>query len=302
MPIDSKTFESTGYGKVYRCVECGHGSVFPQPTVKEVAGFYALSAYYTQGASHMPTVPEKLFDKILTKLAWTFDNGKSLDLILDQMDLNDQSSVCEIGAGHGQNLVNLQNQGHKVVGVDPDRQAIDQAAKNNIKVLIGTGENLPEEIQSARFDLVIMSHSLEHCIDPILALSNAVDILRCGARLICEVPNTDCKHFVVNNICSEMFDAPRHLHFYNTNSLLISLKKVGLKIDSINYTGFTRHHSPSWRKIERELYENLARITKQIPSKHTYLRSMLLWLTTFAAPAKRKYDCVRIIASKTEAS
>jgi SAM-dependent methyltransferase len=298
MPIDAKTLEVTAYGKIHRCDQCGHASVFPLPTAEEIPLFYALDAYYTQGKSHMPNGTDGILDKILTKLAWTFDYGVDLDQALRRLHLGANGSVCEIGCGHGANLVYLNSQGHTTLGVDPDPKAVTEAGKIGIEVLLGTGEILPERIQSTQFDVVIMSHSLEHCIDPALASRNVAKILKPGGRFICEVPNSGCRHFLWNTVCSEMFDAPRHLHFYNTESLRKAIEITGLKIDSIEYTGFTRHHALRWRKVEQRIRSRLADIRPSCPPDHTYWRSLMLWASTFAAPAHLKYDSVRIVAVK----
>jgi SAM-dependent methyltransferase len=298
MPIDAKTFQTTPFGRVLRCDRCGHASVFPLPTTEEVPKFYALDAYYTQGKSHMPEGAEDVWDKILTKLAWTFDRGIDLEQTLRQIDIGKRASVCEIGCGHAKNLAYLHKVGHMTLGVDPDPKAALEAAKIGIEVLLGTGEELPDQISADQFDLVIMSHSLEHCIDPVLTLRNVANILKPGGRFVCEVPNSECKHFLLNNICSEMFDAPRHLHFYNTGSLTRSINSAGLETESVEYTGFTRHHALRWRKVEQKIRSKLVEINAASPSEHTYLRSLLLWFSTFSSPAKKKYDSVRIIAVK----
>jgi SAM-dependent methyltransferase len=298
MPIDAKTFDATAYGKVQQCERCGHGSVFPLPTAAEIPGFYALDAYYTQGKSHMPPGRDGFLDKILTKLAWSFDYGIDLDQALRSLNIGEKGMVCEIGCGHAENLAYFNKQGHTTFGVDPDPIAAALGAKIGIEVLLGTGEILPERIRSNKFDLVIMSHSLEHCIDPGLAARNVASILKPGGRFVCEVPNSGCKHFLWNNICSEMFDAPRHLHFYNTKSLTKAIENTGLKIDSIEYTGFTRHHALRWRKVEQIIRSKLGDVRAYYPPSHTYWRSLLLWAATFCAPADLKYDSVRVVAVK----
>lgn len=299
MPLDGKTFEPTAYGKVYRCERCGHGSVVPLPTPAEVPAFYALDEYYTQGKSHIRNIRPGILDKVLTKLAWTFDDGIDLAPALLALNLNAGSWVCEIGCGHGANLVDFMRQGHTTLGVDPDPKAVAHAAESGVEVLLGTGEILPERVRSTRFDLVIMSHSLEHCIDPMLAVANVASILRPGGRFVCEVPNSGCKHFLWNTVCSEMFDAPRHLHFYNTGSLRRTAESAGLQIESIQYTGFTRHHGAGWRDTEQRIRAKLVASSRGVcPPEHTYWRSFLLWLATFKAAGSDKYDSVRLVAKK----
>ena len=302
MPIDGKTFKAIAYGKISRCIACGHGCVFPLPNSAEVPAFYDLDEYYTQGGSHIPDVKPAIHDKLLTKLAWKFDEGVDLNVALSSLQIPAKSNVCEIGCGHAENLVHFKRLGHVAIGVDPDPKAAAKAAKSGIEVLQGTGEILPAEISAIRFDLVIMSHSLEHCIDPVLALKNVEAILRPGGVFVCEVPNSACTHFLWNNVCSEMFDAPRHLHFYGPTSLLKSIDNARLVTELVEYTGFTRHHAPGWRATELKIRRNLKRMTQQSPPPHSFMRSLYLWLRTFKAPAHQKYDSVRIVARKPLAS
>lgn len=298
MPIDAKTFAATSFGRVSRCEHCGHGSAAPLPRPEDVPLFYALEKYYTQGTSHIPYVTPRLHDRILTRLAWMCDEGVDLKRALQALELRSHSTVCEIGCGHAGYLALLKAEGHMTIGVDPDPKAVAQAIAIGIEVLPGTAEVLPEKIQCSRFDLVIMSHSLEHCIDPGLAVRNVRSILRPGGTFVCEVPNCGCTHFQWNNICSEMFDAPRHLHFFNAASLHASIESAGMTVRAVQYTGFTRHHSPGWRLTEQRIHDNLKRVVSRAPAKHTFWKSLLLLMATIGAAPSKKYDSVRIIATR----
>lgn len=299
MPIDQKTLKRTDYGNVYKCTECGHGTVNPLPAPEKIAAFYDLEKYYTQGLSHFSELPPKFHDRVLTKLAWIFDNGVNFDEKLHSEKMPPNSVICEIGCGHAEKLLAFKANGHKVIGVDPDQKAAIIAKKNGIEVLIGTAENLPEHFDDNSIDMIIMSHSLEHCINPILAIKNVGKALRPGGVFVCEVPNAESTHFIWNNICSEMFDAPRHLHFFNPESLRKSIELSELKVETLEYCGFTRHLSQNWRKVESDIHKNVKDIKQtQVPAKHTFFRSLLLWCATFIAPPNKKYDSVRIISRK----
>ena len=95
-----------------------------------------------------------------------------------------------------------------------------------------------------------------------------------------------------------MFDAPRHLHFYTTESLRRSIEGTALRIEKVEYTGFTRHHGLGWRRVEQKIRAKLANVKSKRPPEHTFLRSLLLWIATCTAAASAKYDSVRIVAVK----
>ncbi len=299
MPMDAKTFKKIKYSEIYQCEQCSHGQLLPLPPPEKIPTFYELDKYYTQGESHFKNYPLNLLDKLLTKIAWVFDEGIDFRSSNYIENLPQQSIVCEIGCGHGKNLIGFNVKGIKVIGVDPDQKAVETAKKNGIEVLLGTAENLPESIKENSVDLVLMSHSLEHCLNPRVALANASKILKPGGIFICEVPNSGCTHFIWNNVCSEMLDVPRHLHFFSATSLKKAIETAELKIETEQYCGFTRHHAKDWRSHEANIHQELSKLsTNQLPPKHTFFRSLMLWAVTFMASPEKKYDSIRIIAKK----
>ena len=298
MPIDSKTFKPNAFRHVFRCDRCGHAAVHPLPSAEDVTSFYDLEQYYTQGQSHIPDIAPTLADRALTRVAWLFDKGKGLGETIQTLSIPVPSRVCEVGCGHAANLVEMRRRGHYVVGVDPDPKAIEKAAGEGITVHQGTGEALPAEIEPGSMDMVIMSHSLEHCIDPAMTVRNVRDLLVAKGFFVCEVPNARSTHFEWNGVCSEMFDAPRHLHFFTPSSLRKLLEEAGFMVRGVDYVGFTRHHSPGWRAIEVRIRDEVRKATHALPRKHSFLNSLLLWLATFSAPAERKYDSVRFVAQR----
>ena len=48
--------------------------------------------------------------------------------------------------------------------------AREKALANGLTVFEGTAESPPEELKERHFDLIIMSHVLEHCTDPMAAI------------------------------------------------------------------------------------------------------------------------------------
>ena len=156
---------------------------------------------------------------------------------------------------------------------------------------------------SSQFDLVIMSHALEHCLDPLEAIGNAYLMTREGGYFYCEVPNCGCLHFETLTICSETFDSPRHLWFFNAAGLRRTIESQGYMFDSWRFNGFTRHHSASWRAWEVEIFDRLAKRGEvQAGKRHTFARSAAILARSAFAPAHKKYDCVGVLARKRPAT
>lgn len=300
MPIDAKKNIPTPFGTVVRCAVCRLGAVSPLPDVGDIPDFYQLDHYYTHGSSHMHAVSSKLHDRLLIKAAWWRDKGESLPKERIAAMLPANARICDLGCGGAEYLRWFKARGFDVLGVDPDAAARRHAGEAGITVLEGTGEDIPAELKGESFDLVIMTHSLEHCRNPVKALENAFALTRPGGLFYCEVPNSQCLHFEQFTICSEMFDAPRHLYFFYPQTLRSMIERSGFSIESEHYSGFLRQHTPSWREWESTIYERAKRHDPTIAArKHSFLSSVGLFLRTAWAAPENKYDCVGMLAQRS---
>jgi SAM-dependent methyltransferase len=187
----------------------------------------------------------------------------------------------------------LAQRGWSIVGVEPDPKAISQA--NGLTIYSGTAEEIPHSIQDDRFDLVIMSHTLEHCLDPVAAVRNAAALLKPEGRLLIEVPNKNCVHFRTFGPASECFDVPRHLFFFGPCSLRRLVERCGLRVEEEYRHGLTRHHLPSWRATERRI-RGYIRAQKGDATDHSLAMSMILLAREALAPRTDRYDAIGLWA------
>lgn len=296
MPIDAKKNEPTPFGRILRCADCGLARSARMPDPAEVGGFYDLKSYYTHGESHMREVAPGLIDRILIRLAWAADRATPFDVDAVAAMLPPGARVLDIGCGDGEKLAAFRDRGFNVLGIDPDPGSRAYVASQGLTALPGTAEMPPSELADQRFDLVIMSHALEHCIDPARALASVRRLTALGGLGYIEVPNAACHHFETFRQCSEMFDAPRHLWFFTPDALAKMADSAGLDIAAWRYNGFTRLFTPSWRAWECEIHDRLAR--RGISGgarRHSRWRSVLLLARSAFAPPNRKYDSIGIL-------
>ena len=303
MPIDAKKDTATPYGNVVRCSSCGLGMTTPMPRAEEVADFYDLSDYYTHGTSHMRPVPDRFLDRVLVALAWRADRARPFEVDTIAELLPPGGTVLDIGCGHGELLEQLVARGIDAIGMDPDARSRELAAANGLTVLAGTAEEPAPELAGWTFDLVIMSHSLEHCLDPAAAMQTIRTLLAPGGRAYIEVPNAGCHHFEDFRQCSEMFDAPRHLWFFTGDALSQFAQRAGLRVERWHYNGFTRLFSRTWRSWECEIYDRLERRgLAQGARRHSWPRALSLLARSAGASPPRKYDSIGILAGAAEAA
>lgn len=301
VPDDAKQSRAAAYD-VYWCDTCAYGAVQPIPSVEQVAEFYRLDRYYTQGESHYEAEGEKgLLDQLRTHVAWRLDRGTPLaGRAIHEALGRKPSRIIDIGCGNGQIAAELATLGHSIVGVEVDPNAISRRLRERgLEVLAGSAEILPPELAPRSFDCVVMNHVLEHCRDPLLALQNARSLLKPGGRLLCEVPNNAAAALEHVGSAWEMLDVPRHLHFFTQRSLQRACEAAGLRVKGVKFGYYRRQFTNAWINTERRLWSNLmgARTAASpAPAQNSKLRAWRLLLKTFAAPAERKYDSVNVTA------
>jgi SAM-dependent methyltransferase len=296
MPMDAKKNAPTPHSEFLHCKACGTGVMAPMPDPSAIGELYDLPAYYTHGESHMASRRGSVVDRALVKLAWLHDKATPFE---PENEARAGETVLDLGCGSGELLKKFKQSGCEVLGVDPDPQARAEAANSGIVVLDGTAEEPPSTLAGRTFDLVVMTHSLEHCINPGKALANAFSFLVPGGRLYVEVPNCGSVHFETMTICSENFDSPRHLVFFTAAGLKAAIVGAGLSVEGWRYHGFTRHHHAGWRDWETKIATQLAarNITRNV-KPHSFARSLSILARSAFASDDRKYDAIGVLARK----
>ena len=272
------------------CAPCDFGRVAGEFKPDDVATFYT-SEYYTHDALRESDRQQtNLLDRLLVQLAWRFDRGADLSPS-EVKPAHPGSTMCDVGCGSGRAMAMFKQAGYDVVGVEPDADARLPASKAG-EVFDGTAETLDAALAGRQFDVILLSHVLEHCIDPTAALGNVKRFLVPGGTAIIEVPNSTAKGFQTYGPGWFFSDIPRHLNFFTEGSLRRALALAGLRVTRVIYTGYTRQFSADWLAAQRIIRTNTGLDSGQAWKGNTGLH---LATTAFARPAK-KYDSIRIHA------
>ena len=272
------------------CAPCDFGRVAGKFQPGDVASFYT-SEYYTHDALvESGKRQTSLLDRLLVQLAWRVDRG--MDLSPSEVKpAFPGSTMCDVGCGSGRAMAMFKRAGYDVIGIEPDADARLPASKAG-EVIDGTAETLDAALAGRHFDVILLSHVLEHCIDPTAALVNVKKFLVPGGTTIIEVPNNTAKGFEMYGPSWFFSDVPRHLNFFTEASLRRALALVGLRVTRVIYTGYARQFSASWLAAQRAIRTNTGLDAGQAWAGNIGLH---LATTAFARPA-RKYDSIRIHA------
>lgn len=123
--------------------------------------------------------PKTLFENQTIK-------GKGFfDFLCQHIDLSEKITIYDIGCGAGGVMYPFHLNGHECVGFDYNPEYIAYGNSKGLKISQGECHAHVKE-QSA--DLIILSHVLEHFIDPIQEIQQIIRILKPSGHLLIEVP------------------------------------------------------------------------------------------------------------------
>ena len=146
----------------------------------------------------------------------------------------EKGRMLDVGCGDGSVLKLAQELGWNAEGVDFDAQAVDAARRKGLSVRLGglAEQRYPDE----SFDLVLMSHVIEHVHDPLATLREIHRVLRAGGTLAVTTPNAGSwghRHFGLN---WRGLEPPRHLQIFTGNSLAALAGRAGFVQSNVSST------------------------------------------------------------------
>ena len=198
------------YGqKIVICKECG------MSFVKEYLSEDLLGEYYTNMSNY--EYPGDNFqwpsqDKKKSNRQFEFCRNHSK---------SNFSKVLDIGCSLGYTLSLFKNDGSSVIGIEPSENNKKLAKKmfgiEVISSFIKEDTNLP-----SNNNLIILSHVLEHIIDPVLIINKAKEALSENGLLFIEVPTIE--EFDGRDLYQFSFE---HINYFSHGSLKNLMHKLG---------------------------------------------------------------------------
>lgn len=131
----------------------------------------------------------------------------------------------QVGCSDGYTLSRIRQEGWEVSGVDPSEKATALARSlYGLEIHVGFFETY-ETNHLDKYDLIILTHVLEHLYDPISALDKCRRMLAPGGLILVEVPA-----LVYPDQWSISFFTFEHLNYFSPSTLANSLNMSGLEI------------------------------------------------------------------------
>jgi 2-polyprenyl-3-methyl-5-hydroxy-6-metoxy-1,4-benzoquinol methylase len=236
------------------CRECRLMRLSPRPALAQLGDYYPEDDYYSYQAppqlrsrGGLGEVRERIRDTVLASFGYRIEEPalwqKALRPVIEMLFYGPGSygyrdrfprhiaggRALDIGCGNAFFLSLLKRHGWEVAGVDLSPAAATTAKKNfDIDVFTGNVEDAGFAGES--FDLIYMSHSIEHMPDPVATLKVAAKLLRPGGKIQIETPNSDAYNFAKMATRWMPLEAPRHLFLFSPDTLQKALRAAGLRV------------------------------------------------------------------------
>jgi 2-polyprenyl-3-methyl-5-hydroxy-6-metoxy-1,4-benzoquinol methylase len=158
-----------------------------------------------------------------------------------------KGSVLDIGCSSGILLRLLHDKGYDVFGIEPNDQAYVRV-KNTFGSRIYHGVLNTYETKKS-FDVVILSHVLEHVPDPTHEIALIKNIISKNGILIIGIPNTRNIVFLLRQKYWEYLRPKEHIWHFSDTYLVDLLERNGFQILEKWYVNDARKEYPLMKRI-----------------------------------------------------
>jgi len=216
---------------IVKCSNCNLVYLNPRPSKESISSYYPdeYEPYNARGRSLAERVSKILLDSYYRKEKNIFSLVKSFlaQLIYSPVPSKKQGKILDIGCGPGISLYNLKKFGWNVYGLDISQKAVNFARNNLDLKNVRRGFIEDAFYHKEYFDVIRMSHVIEHLNDPKETLLKIRKILKKNGILIITTPDFSSPLRPVFGPCWFPLESPRHLYLFTPETISLLLKKVG---------------------------------------------------------------------------
>ena len=194
---------------IKRCLDCGLVYLSPRPTHEELREYYSNVYNYNAFLKSADSIKQRC--------------RVDLDLI---RKYKNKGNLLEVGCMYGFLLEQAGDMGYEAYGVEISQKAAKYARKNlGLRVFSGQLEN--SSFQERFFDVVFLSHLIEHLEDPNGSLKMISRIIKDDGVLIIRCPNFASLMSKLTGKHWWWLAPPEHLYHFTPKTIQIMLNNAG---------------------------------------------------------------------------
>ncbi len=209
----------TNPADLYRCTGCRLVAMEPMPTRAELPTLYPPD--YHSFATAGNAVARFLLRRYQRRQAG-----------ICRKHLPAGGAVLEIGCANGDVLAELVGDYPVVHGIELSEDAAAAARARGLDVFCGTLEEFETDQQ---YDVVFMSHVIEHVLDPVATVARIATLLAPGGVLYLETPNVGSLDAKIWKQRWGLIHFPRHLVLFDPRTVRRLLQSGALTPEAVRW-------------------------------------------------------------------
>jgi 2-polyprenyl-3-methyl-5-hydroxy-6-metoxy-1,4-benzoquinol methylase len=251
--LTDRLFEAPGEWGFWHCSRCGLVWLNPRPLSTELGKVYGRYFTHVQERERysLPWLRENVkrglystvlgYESLATSWVWR-QAGKALRWVplarelatLGTMGLDGEhrGRMLDVGCGNGAFLSMMRDAGWDVIGLEPDPEAA-RVAHEQYALPVTTGSLTDAKFPARTFDVVTLSHVIEHVHEPVALFRECLRLLKPEGSILVETPNMASRGHREFGSSWAALDPPRHLFLYTASSLRTCCERAGLSVRSL---------------------------------------------------------------------
>jgi 2-polyprenyl-3-methyl-5-hydroxy-6-metoxy-1,4-benzoquinol methylase len=218
--------------RIVECKGCGFAFTNPRPAIDQLGKYYQSEDYISHSNTKKGIV-SRLYQAVRKRTL----NSK---LRLLNSNVSAKGSLLDIGCGTGEFLNVCQQDGWKVLGIEPSQDARHQGIEN-YKLEILDEANL-ETLPAASFDAITMWHVLEHVPNLEARVKRIFELLKPNGLFLVAVPNRNSHDAAHYGAFWAAYDVPRHLWHFRPRDMRALMANCGFGVKEIKPMKFDSYY------------------------------------------------------------
>ena len=211
---DREYYTSTEQFSIVRCRHCGLIYLNPRPVLDELSRIYP-SAY------HSYILDEAVESKgsFVTRMRQSA-GAKRFRPVMRHLSKFDTIDLLDVGCGNGWMMQIFKSFNPDAFARLVWRSVNQSVTRPGASVTRFTADRFQDVALDRQFDVINLTHVIEHVSDPRLVTRKARDALKPGGILVLETPNigsVEWPHFSTGEWGA--YHIPRHWYFYNQDTV-----------------------------------------------------------------------------------
>ena len=213
--------------KIGRCAICETDQILPLPSIKQLKELYETDYNFGGEKDTAYTGFRKYFFSSVLYRLWMAIDG---DICFHSKRGNGR--LLDIGCNEGQGLQIYKQNGFMAEGLELNDRAASEARKRGFRVFT---DSLETFYSKQLYDVVVLSHVLEHSVNPREMLNHVARILKPDGQVWISCPNIESWQRDVFGRYWINWHVPFHITFFSVATLKCLLNDSGFEVIKTKY-------------------------------------------------------------------